>query len=156
VDSDNLPKREELKDLFEYRDGDLFRNGKRVGTMTPAGYFHLCFKKKTLYNHRIIWKIHNGKIRKGKHIDHIDGNRSNNRIENLQCVSPLKNCHRRILNGNWLHNTSGRTGVHWHEPSKKWWARISIGGERISLGLFTDKNLAIKSREKAEKLFFRI
>lgn len=36
--------------------------------------------------HRLIWEAHNGEIPKGYDIHHIDGNKLNNAIENLQCL----------------------------------------------------------------------
>src|SRR5215469_4924479 len=38
--------------------------------------------------HRAVWMHSNGKIPKGYHIHHIDGNHDNNDITNLQCLSP--------------------------------------------------------------------
>lgn len=48
--------------------------------------FYLCgqyFQHKGKRLHRAVWEYHNGEIPKGYHIHHIDGNRSNNSIENL-------------------------------------------------------------------------
>lgn len=37
--------------------------------------------------HRVIWERQNGKIPKGFEIHHINGNKKDNRIENLECLS---------------------------------------------------------------------
>ena len=44
--------------------------------------------------HRIVWTEHNGKIPDGMVIDHINGNPSDNRIENLQCITQKQNSQR--------------------------------------------------------------
>lgn len=44
--------------------------------------------------HREIWKQHNGDIPDGHHIHHVDGDPSNNDIENLECVSPQEHTDR--------------------------------------------------------------
>lgn len=41
--------------------------------------------------HRIVWELHNGPIPEGLVIDHIDGNTSNNRLNNLRCISSKDN-----------------------------------------------------------------
>lgn len=52
--------------------------------------FYLCgfyFQRNGKRLHRTVWEYYNGTIPKGSHIHHIDGNRSNNNIENLSCIS---------------------------------------------------------------------
>lgn len=93
-----------LKELFDYLDGQLVRkkstgkgkNSKRwgVGTVlghkTKAGYI-LGSVDYTLYKvHRLIWLWHKG-VFPSKHLDHIDGNPSNNRIENLREATDAEN-----------------------------------------------------------------
>lgn len=59
------------------------------------GYLrYAIFSRKTTYNlrvHRVVWEIFNGKIPEGMTVDHIDGNKLNNNIENLQLLSPMEN-----------------------------------------------------------------
>lgn len=52
--------------------------------------YYLCgryFQRKGTRLHVAVWKYHNGEIQHGKHIHHADGDRSNNHISNLECVS---------------------------------------------------------------------
>lgn len=43
--------------------------------------------KRTVFKHRAIWEDHNGKIPEDMMIHHVNGNKKDNNIENLQCVS---------------------------------------------------------------------
>lgn len=55
--------------------------------------FYLCgyyFQHKSRRLHRVVWEYHNGPIPKGYHIHHIDGDRSNNQLENLLCEPAAK------------------------------------------------------------------
>jgi hypothetical protein len=64
-------------------------------------------------------------------MDHVNGCRDDNRIENLRLASHLENAQNRKKS---KANTSGFTGVTWHKPRGKWHARI--GG--LYLGLYDD------------------
>ncbi|WP_162475414.1 HNH endonuclease signature motif containing protein [Candidatus Erwinia dacicola] len=69
------------------------------------------------YVHRVVWEIHHGEIPEGMVIDHINGNPSDNRIENLRCVSQQINLLNKRKQKN---NTSGITGVGFHKQRRKW------------------------------------
>ena len=68
---------------------------RKIGNITANGYNRISLRyNEKSYNfwiHRIVWAYHNGKIPEGKVINHIDGNKSNNRIENLQAVTYSEN-----------------------------------------------------------------
>lgn len=98
------------------------RNGARVnvspgdvaGSVNSTGYFQIRTKLEgdvritTLLCHRVIWELFNGEIPKGLFIDHIDGNRTGNDINNLRVVSRagnMRNARQRC------DNQSGVTGV---------------------------------------------
>lgn len=99
--------------------------------------------------HRVIWAIHTGKWPSGE-VDHINGNRTDNRICNLRVVTSRDNSKNLSLR---CDNTSGAHGVGWHPTTQKWRARIKAGGKSISLGLFAKKDDAIKARKAAEKRY---
>jgi len=76
-------------------------------------------------------------------IDHINGDRADNRICNLRDVSNtanLRNAKTSVL------NTSGVKGVYFVRTTGKWMASIRRGGKMRSLGHFADKNDAISAR----------
>ena len=95
------------KDLFEYRDGNLYwkaktaptariKIGDKVGTLDAYGYVILRAYGVAKKVHRVIWEMFNGAIPKDMEIDHINNNRSDNRIENLQLLTYIKNQQRRF------------------------------------------------------------
>lgn len=84
-------------------------------------------------------------------IDHIDGNKLKNNRNNLRIVTHQQNLFNTKLSSA---NKSGRKGVCWHEKANKWMAYITLGMKRIYLGLYEDKEEAIKARENAERKYF--
>lgn len=84
--------------------------------------------------------------------DHIDRNPLNNRRSNLRPVTVEENNRNRSLFQN---NTSGITGVSF-EPSRNGWrARIYFNNKRHELGVFKDKNDAIRARLAAEAKHYK-
>lgn len=83
-------------------------------------------------------------------VDHINGNPSDNRKENLRVVSHLENMKNRKLSSA---NTSGITGV-FQTKNGKWYARIMADGNEIWLGTFETKDDAAAARLAAEEKYF--
>ena len=55
------------------------------------GYVIQYHNKKQWREHRWVWTQHHGEIPKGMEIDHINGKRDDNRIENLQMLTKKQN-----------------------------------------------------------------
>ena len=80
-------------------------------------------------------------------IDHRNGIKTDNRLENLRLVTPREN----VTFGTLKRNTSSKyTGVSWHKHNKKWKADIGINGKLKHLGYFTSEEDA--GRAYQEKL----
>ena len=81
-----------IQSLFTYKDGSLYwkKTNKVAGCLKPTGYIVIDIFGKNIMAHRAIWIYHYGKI--PKYIDHIDGNKSNNKIENLRLANKAQNC----------------------------------------------------------------
>ena len=120
--------------------------GREAGIINPRGYLRVCVDCVVHQAHRIIWAMHYGEWPDGE-IDHIDGNKINNKIENLRSVSRVENGRNLALPKD---NTSGVIGVSWHKQRKKWIARIKANGTYHYLGLFSNFDDAITARKNAE------
>ena len=152
-----------LNSLFRYcpKTGRFFRkanNGRKVKTGAIAtskrenGYLMVQLMingyKHNYRAHRVAWLLYYG-IDPGEfEIDHIDQDKTNNRISNLRLVDHGEQQRNRPKPKN---NTSGITGVSWEKDKKRWRAHIGIDGERRKLGTFKDKFEAICCRKSAEK-----
>jgi hypothetical protein len=147
-----------LKELFDYdkETGDLIwkvskggvTSGAVVGCITQYGYKQVRINKKSYLAHRIVFLLHKGYL--PKTLDHINGDRVDNRIENLRPVTINQNQHNRKLNKN---NTSGHKGVSWCKLTNKWKTSIKLEGKRINLGTFDNLEEAAEVvREAREEL----
>ncbi len=82
--------------------------GVIAGHKTSNGYWSVSINKEIFQVHRIIWKMFKG-VDPTEDIDHIDGNRANNKIKNLQSISHRENVWKgsrsgacQMANGLWL------------------------------------------------------
>ena len=118
-------------------------------TNTNKGYLAGRMLGKTFKAHRVAWAIHYGDWPSGE-IDHINGDKSDNRISNLRDVNGSKNCRNLSLRKT---NSSGRTGVHsvrHRDGREAWAARITTEGKQVSLGWYDSIEGAIAAREAGE------
>jgi HNH endonuclease len=145
----NELKEEVEVDIYEgwaKRKNDAHRNAK-IGDKLPR-YTRL--KGHCIYLHQIIWCFaNNGKW--PSEIDHIDGNRKNNSINNLREVTRSQNQMNKKFS---KYNTSGITGVSWRKDRHKWEAKIKINSKNIHLGLFRNFDDAVKARHSGEDRYF--
>lgn len=119
------------KEAFTSDDGHGYRCGTIIG---------LPFKA-----HRVVWAIHFN-FWPVDQIDHINGARSDNRINNLRAASNQENCCNKSMQKN---NSSGITGVSMHNLTQKWSAYIKVNGKQIHLGLFKTIAEAATARSDA-------
>ena len=128
-----------VRHLFEYRDGWLYRKvqqgparvGDRAGGKDGRGYLQIRVQNRKQLAHRLIFLWHSGWL--PREVDHIDGNKTNNRIENLRAATAFQNHQnsRRPQN-----STSGVKGVYWDKQSHKWRARCRVDGVQHNVGYF--------------------
>lgn len=85
------------------------------------------------YAHRLAWLLGHGHDPGDNEIDHINCNKSDNRLVNLRLSTHAENLRNKGISSR---NTSGYKGVFWRSDRCKWRACISVDGKRISLGSF--------------------
>lgn len=120
--------------------------GMAAGSRNRLGYTIVRVGGKGCGAHRLIWLLQT-RAWPPEDIDHVDGDKSNNRFANLRAVSHAKNMKNTTL---CARNTSGTVGVSWYKPPKKWRAQIQVSGRSKHLGYFTNKAEAITARKAAE------
>ena len=151
--------KELLHELFEYKDGHLYwkvSRSQRVkvgnkagGVHKPSGYYHIEFNSKKYKGHRLIFLMHHGNL--PKVIDHIDGDKLNNKIENLREATQQQNCYN---SGMKKLNTSGVKNVHLHKPTNKWLVQLMVNGKKKYFGLYEDLELADLVAQEARDKYF--
>ena len=125
------------------------RAGMKAGSLHPNGYEYVRLGGRNFLSHRIIWLLVYGCWPSG-HVDHINGSKSFNRIENLRDVGPLENAHNQKIPKN---NSSGYAGVCWCKSTGKWLARIVVDRNRVNLGYFDDVHDAGAAKKAAEQKY---
>ncbi len=141
------------EEFFHKKIGMATWNKKNSGKVAmPStdkyGYRAGCLFGAVVFHHTVVWAYHKGFWPKS--IDHIDGNKTNNSIENLREADALENSRNRKKPVN---NTSGYVGVSWHKADKKWRASIRDRYKTISLGSFEKIEDAAEARKIAEMEF---
>lgn len=121
--------------------------GQEAFTANSYGYKVGAILGRRYQAHRVAWAILHG-VWPSRAIDHIDGDRANNRADNLRDVSHsdnLRNASRR------KDNSSGFPGISWSLQRSKWVAYIQAD-RQISLGRYDTLAEAVAARKAAEKV----
>ena len=129
-----------VQHIFDVEDYDKVKNV--AWRLTEFGYIYGLYKnRKQVFIHQLITNF------KYPTIDHINGNKLDNRKSNLRPATPSQNAINR-------HNIpkSGYIGV--YQRNNKWAARICINYKPIYLGSFNNIEDAIIARLKAEKKYY--
>lgn len=104
---------------------------------------------KFLRAHRVIWAMETGAWPSDQ-IDHINGDRADNRMFNLRDVNISENGRNRAISSA---NTSGVCGVIWNKGGSRWVAHIHSGGRRLYLGSSESFSTMASVRKSAEAEF---
>lgn len=155
-----LPAAEMLRQLLRYEPetGKLFWlprsddqrfstrwGGKEAFTAMERGYKQGRIFGELHYAHRVIWRMQTGEI--ADDIDHINGDRGDNRWANIRHVSRAENLRNRRISRN------SPTGIHGvYERAWGWQAYIGHpAGKNVCLGSFPTREEAIAARKRAER-----
>lgn len=129
----------------------IIRPGDRAGSVKD-GYINVHVDKVLYRAHRLAWYMVTGEWLSPKQdIDHINGDRADNRFANLRLVTRTQNNMNLPVRTD---NISGYRGVTLRKDTRKWHARITVAGKIILLGDFIDLEDARAARAKAEELYF--
>jgi HNH endonuclease/AP2 domain len=123
--------------------------GKPAFATNIRGYLCGAVNRVLLRGHRVAWAIHHGHWPQGE-IDHVNGDKQDNRLENLRDVTAQENRKNQKMR---VGNTSGQTGVCFIPSRRKWRALISHNGQRINLGSFDCRDAAVAARAMAEATY---
>lgn len=149
--------KELVRELFDYQsDGSLVwktdlggwrKKGRPAGTVDGCGYVHIGINGKRVKAHRVSYLWHHGEL--PSQIDHINGNRRDNRIENLRAATNAEN----VRNAKKRRGTSSQfKGVVWSPKYRKWIAQIVVperGPRLVYLGIYANETDAARAYDRA-------
>lgn len=151
----------ELKELLDYdpATGSFFwrktlRNGKGGAGKKAGGerygYIFIAVKGRIYRAHRLAWLYVYGEFPPDKLIDHINGNRSDNRIENLRLASQGENLMNR---GRQSNNKAGYKGIWFDNQRQLWAAMIGFNNQKKALGRYETAEEAARAYDAAARLY---
>jgi hypothetical protein len=121
-------------------------SGEVAGNITNKGYRMLQMSAGPFLAHRLIWLWMTSEMPSGQ-IDHINGDRSDNRWCNLRLATNSQNQMNRALSSK---NVSGVKGVTWNKKQKTWVAHLTVNEKQMHLGQSRSLEIAVKLRRDAE------
>ena len=125
-----------LHEYFIYSEGKLYprtnrhgwREGTPLGSLYRDGYLYVWLLRKRMLVHRVVWALHHGRW-PADMIDHIDTDRTNNRIENLREATTSENgCNSRLSSA----STTGVKGLTYIPSRNQWYGSIRYRKERYT------------------------
>lgn len=140
-----------LHELFYYEEGKLFwkvdrkrvKAGDEAGRVDHKGYKQVMINYKNYQAHRLIYILVHGHIPHKLRVDHIDGDPSNNNIENLRAVTDGEN----------QHNQRKARGYSFCKRKNKYHAQIKVAGKTINIGYFDTEEEAREAYLEAKKKY---
>jgi hypothetical protein len=153
----NITTQARVRELFDYREGTLYWKssprsgwvGKPVTHKTGHGYVKARVDGKLIPAHRLVWLWHNEKL--PELIDHINGVRHDNRIENLRACTEAENARNKSKP---LNNTTGHKNVIWSKQNSNFNVQLTVNKRKMHLGVFDDIELAALVAEEARDKFY--
>jgi len=132
------------KIFWKLNKGSTGKAGNEAGGQN-GGYLRMKLNRKSYKAHRIAWLLTYGSWPVDQ-IDHINGNKNDNRLANLRNVSNRENSRNKKIYKN---NTSGTLGVSFDKSKQGYVASIMINGKHKNLGVFKNKEESIAARAAA-------
>ena len=126
-----------------------YANTEALSSINGHGRAHGTIFGKTYSRASVVWAMVNGTW-PSLEIDHINGDRADDRPCNMRDVSRGENS-RNLKRP--AHNTSGHVGVFWHKSRNKWTAGIKVNRKNIHLGSFESLSDAVGARVEAQEKY---
>lgn len=129
--------------------------GAKCGCVNRHGYVVGRLDDRLYYMHRIAWAMIYGEWpAKGMDLDHIDGDKANNRIANLRLATRSQNMANRTPK---TLPRSGHRGVHPNKAGRRppWRAIIAFEGKQLTIGYYETLEEAVAARQAAEAEHFK-
>lgn len=114
--------------------GRKIRAGRPAGHLNRKGYLEVRIDGTTYQGHRVAWLLGTGTDPGSMYLDHINGNRSDNRLLNLRLASAAQNAQNSRRSN--TPKASQYKGVTWYTRKAKWAAQIRCGGKSTWLGYY--------------------
>lgn len=152
----------DVQALFDYQDTLIWKArlsdpawtarwaGKPAGgAAREDGYVQVKAGGRFYRRSRLVWVWHNGAIPAGLWVDHINRDRSDDRIENLRLATPSENA----CNSESRSNLRGARGVTQFPRCSRFYVRVAVGGVRKYVGSYATASEAETAyKEAAEHL----
>ena len=141
---------EHANEMLDYRDGHLYwkaKNNKRhdpskpAGTLDHRGYITVTYEGKKYGAHRLVWAMHGKEM--PVQLDHINRNKSDNRIENLRAVTHQGN--RQNQRRPQANSSTGFQGVYYDQnrsPDSRYIATVRVSGRNVYCKGFPSPEMA--------------
>lgn len=160
MQKDNHPSQDQVKDLFMYDPlvGDFVRRVRRggngpvgsvAGSKHPHGYTQIKISGRLYLAHRLAWLYVTGAW-PGNNIDHINGQKSDNRLINLRDVPQSLNMQNQRTARS--RSSSGLLGASWDSRRSNWASSIEVDGKTKRLGRYATSSEAHEAYLIAKRL----
>lgn len=127
------------------------KEGKLAGSLTPQGYRRIKVGGRLFLAHRIAYKMHHGIDPGEKEVDHVNGEKSDNRVCNLRLATRSQN---RQNVGAYANNSLGLRGVYYSKNRKGYMCSVQCEGSRAEYGPYATPEAARDVYTKHAKALF--
>ena len=124
--------------LWKISRSNRVKVGDVAGRTNNTGYKDISIDSRRYLQHRLAWLYETGAWPVAE-IDHINGQKGDNRLANLREATRSENLYNRKKPPR---NTSGLKGVCWRADRKKWFAQLRVNGNQINIGCYDTREEA--------------